>query len=171
MSRIRKLYERLYRTGDRGGTFVAVDAEGTEWMVVSDDGSRYSSTVAGFCHYCIMARLNGAERCGRPGCPERDQPKAYGPVYPSDLHAERQASTAAAGPVGAHVGASEPVSEPVQEPLRPSPGKEPVPEVQKPAPDVRKPAPVSSMTRDSALQVGGLSGAGAMSIGPRTSAA
>jgi hypothetical protein len=115
---------------DGSATYESKGPDHSELLIVRPDGSRFSEEIA-TCGFC----LDGGGWCEfHPDCP---QAGGFGPVYPSDLLAERQVSTPVPEPAPAAVSEPEPVAEPVTASAKPSkPAKrsrEPVPE---PAPAV-----------------------------------
>jgi hypothetical protein len=135
---ITKRYERLYRSDDGSATYVGVDADGTEILIIRPDGTRFSSTVVGWCFHC----LGGS--CGRPECPrdwsvDLDSPAPVAAPLPvTELARDDHVSDPVSG--------SEPVSAPAPErdplprtgPVRLMPAGERLAPVEESVPDVKK---------------------------------
>jgi hypothetical protein len=121
-------YRILYRSPDGSATYESKGPDHSELLIVRPDGTRFSEEIAA-CGFC----LDGGGRCEFH--PDGPQAGVFGPVYPSDLLADRQVSTPVAEPASAAV--ADPVAEPVAASAKPSkPAKRSREPVSEPAPVV-----------------------------------
>jgi hypothetical protein len=134
----KKLFRLDRRFGDGSATYICVDADGSELLTISADGSRFSNILVGWCPDGAF----GSPPCAWPECPQRNSP-----VRDQEDHGEAvsqagafgavqtRKDTAAVAPFGAMPPPPPPVETSVQdvidEPVEsaPVPVVEPVPEV------------------------------------------